>query len=230
MPLTRDLKVGVQLHCLAVKTGFDVYVYVGNSLISLYSRCEDLDSSYNVFDKISVRNAMTWTAMIASFAQHWEIEMCLEIYHRMRCSALKLNDYTLTSLFSACTGTGILGHGKNAHGQTIRIGLVKEGHVCLSLMFQHGVQPVMDHYSCIVYLLGRCGLLGEALEFIQKMPISPNAVIWGSLLSSSRLHENVCIGVHAADNLLLLEPDCTTTFLQLENLYASAGCWDKARL
>ncbi|KAF6171006.1 hypothetical protein GIB67_028567 [Kingdonia uniflora] len=207
---------------------------------------------------MSVRNAVTWTLMIASFAQYWEIEMCLELYHRMRCSALKPNDYTLTSLFSACIGTGVLGHGKNAHGQTIRMGfelythvangiismyskkgfdimelyacLVKEGHVCYSLMFQHGVQPAMDHYSCIVDLLGRCGLLDEALEFIQKMPISPNAAIWVSLLSSSRLHGNVRIGVHATDNLLFLEPGCTATFLQLVNLYASAGCWDKARL
>ncbi|KAF6137530.1 hypothetical protein GIB67_031809 [Kingdonia uniflora] len=310
---TRDLKAGVQLHCLAVKTGFDVYVYVGSSLISLYSRCGDLDSSYNVFDKMPVRNAVTWTAMIASFAQHWEIEMCLELYHQMRCSALKPNDYTLTSLISACTGTGVLGHGKSAHGQTIRMGfelythvanaiismyskcgnveeafyvfrsmqrrdliswnsmiagyaqhglaerainlfeemekgkiepdaitflgilsscrhagLVKEGRACFSLMFQHGVQPAMDHYSCIVDLLGRCGLLDEALEFIQKMPIRPNAVIWGSLLSSSRLHGNVHIGVQAADSLLFLEPDCAATFLQLVNLYASAGCWDKA--
>ncbi|KAF6145330.1 hypothetical protein GIB67_016791 [Kingdonia uniflora] len=106
------------------------------------------------------------------------------------------------------------------------ISLVKGGHVCFSLMFQHGVQPAMDHYSCIVDLLGRCRLLDEALEFIQKMPISPNAVIWGSLLSSSRLHGNVRIGVHTADSLLL----CVTTFLQLVNLYASTGCWDKARL
>ncbi|KAF6146567.1 hypothetical protein GIB67_008853 [Kingdonia uniflora] len=179
-----------------------------------------MDSSYNVFDKMSVRNAVAWTSMIASFAQHWEIEMCLELYHWMRCSALKPNDYALTSLFSTCTGTGILGHGKNAHVQTIRMGfelyaqhglaerainlfeemekgkiepdaitflgilsschhagLVKEGVVCFTLMFQHGVQPAMDHYSCIVDLLGRCGLLDEALELIQKMPISPNAVI-----------------------------------------------------
>ncbi|KAF6154183.1 hypothetical protein GIB67_016435, partial [Kingdonia uniflora] len=125
----RDLKVEVQLHCLALKTGFDVYVYTGSSLISLYSRCGDLDSSYNVFDKMSVRNVVTWTTMIASFAQHWEIEMCLELYHRMRCSALKPNNYTLTSLFSTCAGTGVLGHGKIVHGQTIRMGFGLYTHV-----------------------------------------------------------------------------------------------------
>ncbi|KAF6145170.1 hypothetical protein GIB67_020361, partial [Kingdonia uniflora] len=246
----------VQLHCLAVKTGFDVYVYVGHSLISLYSRCGDLDSSYNVFDKISMRNAVTWTAIIASFAQHWEIEMCLELYHRMRCSALNPNDYTLTSLFSSCTGTGVLGHGKNANCQTIRmgfelyaqhgvserainlleemekgkiepdaiaflgihssccyLGLVKEGHVCFSLMFQHGVQPAMDHYSCIMDLLCRCGLLDEALELSRRCPLVPmqlygaySFLLLGfmemSTLESPRYRQLVVLGTRLRCNLL----------------------------
>lgn len=59
------------------------------------------------------------------------------------------------------------------------------------------------------------------------MPVCPNAVIWGSLLSSSRLHGNVWIGIEAAESRLLLEPGCSATLQQLANLYASVGWWNQ---
>ncbi|KAI8560406.1 hypothetical protein RHMOL_Rhmol04G0252900 [Rhododendron molle] len=59
------------------------------------------------------------------------------------------------------------------------------------------------------------------------MPINPNGIIWGSLLSSSRLHGNVGIGIEAAERRLELEPECAATHLQFLNLYANSGCWDQ---
>ncbi|KAL4286371.1 hypothetical protein HN873_066325 [Arachis hypogaea] len=102
-------------------------------------------------------------------------------------------------------------------------GLVKEGQDYLNSMIEHGMEPEMDHYSCIVDLLGQAGLLLEACDFIRNMPICPNAVIWGSLLSSSMLHGDVWIGIEAAKSRLLLEPRCPATLQQLANLYASVG-------
>ncbi|KAF6152918.1 hypothetical protein GIB67_039625 [Kingdonia uniflora] len=94
---------------------------------------------------MSVRNAVTWTAMIASFAQHWEIEICLELYHRMRCSALKPNDYTLTSLF-----TSVFGHGENAHGQTIRMSFELYTHVANAIISMYSKKgfDIMELYAC----------------------------------------------------------------------------------
>ncbi|XP_028078667.1 probable LRR receptor-like serine/threonine-protein kinase At1g06840 [Camellia sinensis] len=71
-----------------------------------------------LFDEIPVRNVVSWTTMIIGFAQEWKIDLCLELYHRMRnstakrneyTSTAKRNEYTLTSLLSACTGAmGVL--------------------------------------------------------------------------------------------------------------------------
>ncbi|KAF6151373.1 hypothetical protein GIB67_012233 [Kingdonia uniflora] len=87
--------------------------------------------------------------MIASFAQHWEIEMCLELYHQMRLSTLNPNDYTLTILFSACTSTGVLGHGKNVHGQTIRMGFELYIHVANAIISLYSMKgfDVMELYA-----------------------------------------------------------------------------------
>ncbi|OVA18223.1 Pentatricopeptide repeat [Macleaya cordata] len=308
----RAFDPGIQLHCLAIKTGFELYVYVGSSLINLYAKCGHLENAYKVFDEMPVRNVVSWTSIIAAFAQNWQVEKCLELYHQMRNLTLKPNEFTFTSLLSACTGMGSLGQGRTAHCQIIQMGfdsytdisnalismyskcgnikeaififekmqrrdliswnsmiagfaqhghaekaidllkkmeeqkvtpdsitflgilsscrhsgLVEFGRLCFNSMLQNGVEPDLDHYSCIVDLLGRAGLLEEAREFIEKMPISPNAVIWGSLLSSCRLHGNVWVGIHAAEKRILFEPDCAATHVQLAKLYASAGRWDQ---
>ncbi|CAI8613401.1 unnamed protein product [Vicia faba] len=306
----RDLYGGIQYHCLAITTGFIANVYVGSSLISLYGRCGLLRDAYCVFDEMSERNVVSWTAIIAGFAQEWRVDMCLELFRQMRSLELEPNYFTYTSLLSACMSSGALGHGKGIHCQIIRVGflcylhvdnalvamyskcgaiddalyifenmvnkdvvtwnsmivgyahhglapeaiclfdemtkqgvnpdavtflgilsscrhggLVREGQFYFSSMVDHGLQPELDHYSCIVDLLGRAGLLLEALDFIKNMPVCPNAVIWGSLLSSSRLHGSVWIGIRAAESRLSLEPGCAATLLQLANLYASVGWW-----
>lgn len=308
----RDLQGGLQYHCLAIITGYIANVYVGSSLVSLYSKCSLLEYAYRAFEEMPIRNVVLWTAIIAAFSQESHFEKCLELFHCMRKSALKPNEFTYSSLLSACTGSGALGQGKSAHGQIIQMGLhahlhianalvtmycrcgmiqdalyifehlkvrdvitwnsmiagyahhghakeaidlfekmkfqgvspdaitflgvlsscrhaglVKEGWLYFNSMVEHGLSPELDHYSCIVDLLGRAGLLLEAQNFIQIMPVHPNSVIWGSLLSSSRLHGSVWIGIQAAESRLLLEPGCPATLLQLANLYASVGWWDQ---
>lgn len=307
-----DLFGGRQYHCLAIMTGYIANIYVGSSLISLYCKCALLEDAYRTFEEIPIRNVVSWTAIIAGFAKEWDIDKSLELFHCMRDSALKPNDFTYASLLSACTGSGALGWGRTVHCQIIQMGfysyvhvanalvtmyckcgvirdallvfenmeskdivtwnamiagyaqhghaqeaidlfekmkmqglkpdaitylavlsscrhagLVREGQVYFNSMHEHGLDPELDHYSCIVDLLGRAGLLMEACDFIQNMPIDPNAVIWGSLLSSSRLHGCVWTGIQAAESRLLLEPGCSATLLQLANLYAGVGWWDQ---
>ncbi|KAH9614025.1 hypothetical protein KSS87_007348 [Heliosperma pusillum] len=306
------LHSGTQLHCLAIRDGFCTNVFVGSSLISMYSKCGDVCSARMVFDEQPVRNVVSWTALISGFAQAFQINVCLELYRQMMNSALRPNDYTLTSLLSACVGCGSLGYGKSVHSQAIlfgldsyihvsnglismyskcgnvddalsifggthdkdivswnsmiagyalhglalkaiilfeemrklkvkpdgisflgvlsscrHVGLVEKGQTYFKLMVEYGVEPNLGHYSCIVDLLGRAGLVEESRMIILSMPIKPNAVVWGSLLSSCRLHDNVWIGIEAAENRLALEPSCAATHVQLAKLYARVGWWDK---
>ncbi|XP_026454315.1 pentatricopeptide repeat-containing protein At2g37320-like isoform X1 [Papaver somniferum] len=303
---------GIQLHCLAIKTGFDSYVYIGTSLVNLYAKCGDLVNAYKVFVEMPERNVVSWTSIIAGFSQNLHVYMCLKLYHQMRHSNVKPNDYTFTSLLSAYTGNGFLVQGRIAHSQIILMGfdsytdisnalismyskcgdiqdavysfetmerrdivswnsmiagyslhglsekaiklheemqklkikpdgitflgilsscrhggLVEISRHCFNLMLENGVKPDLDHYSCMVDSLGRAGLLEEAKVFIEEMPVTPNAVIWGSLLSSCRLYGNVAIGIHAAEKRLLCEPDCAATHVQLSKFYAIAGRRDQ---
>ncbi|KAI3995284.1 hypothetical protein MKX01_032086, partial [Papaver californicum] len=118
----RGLLHGIQLHCLAIKTGFDSYVYIGSSLINLYVKCGDLVSAYKVFIQMPERNVVSWTWMIAGCSQNLHVYMCLKLYNQMRHSNVKPNDYTFTSLLSAYTGNRFLLQGRIAHSQIIRMG------------------------------------------------------------------------------------------------------------
>ncbi|CAN4121641.1 unnamed protein product [Withania somnifera] len=309
----RAFSVGIQVHCLVIVNGFLSNVYIGSSLISFYSNSGGVVDAYQVFDGMPVRNVVSWSAMVNAFALENELNMCLKLYKGMLGLGLKPNEFTFTSLLSACMGSGCFGHGRSVHchvivmgfgsyvyvanvvlsmyckcgevkdafdifenmeskdlvswnsmicgygqqghgAQAIELfeemkkqkvrpdsitflgvlsscrhaGFVNEGMCYFNSMVDHGVKPVLDHYSCIVDLLGRARLLEEAREFIKKMPIQPNGVIWGSLLMSCRLQGNFWLGIEAAENRLALEPWSTSTHLQLVNLYAGLGYWDQA--
>ncbi|KAJ0087939.1 hypothetical protein Patl1_31979 [Pistacia atlantica] len=77
----RDIHGGAQYHCLAIRSGYVANVYVGSSLISLYSKCGEMVGAYKVFQELPVRNVVSWTAIIAAFAQEWQIEMYCLVDH-----------------------------------------------------------------------------------------------------------------------------------------------------
>ncbi|PON78870.1 Pentatricopeptide repeat, partial [Trema orientale] len=116
-----NLHVSVQYHCTAIKSGFVADVYAGSSLVSLYSKCNELDNAYRVFLEMPVRNVLSWTAIITGFTQEWQIDVCLELFHSMRNSNLRPNDFTFASILSACSGSGAIGQGRSIHCQTIQL-------------------------------------------------------------------------------------------------------------
>lgn len=85
--------------------------------------------------------------------------------------------------------------------------------------------PMIEHYCCMVDLLGRAGQLDEAKYLIQKMPVEPNGTIWRSLLGSCRIYANIELGEWAAEHLFQLDPKNSAAYVLLSNIYAAAGRW-----
>ncbi|CAI0428275.1 unnamed protein product [Linum tenue] len=88
------------------------------------------------------------------------------------------------------------------------------------------LQPTAGHYTCIVDLFGRFGLIDEAMSFIDQMradglevPVS----VWGAILGACRVHRNVEVGAVAAENVLAIEPNRSGTYMILAEIYASVG-------
>ncbi|XP_057841894.1 pentatricopeptide repeat-containing protein At1g11290, chloroplastic isoform X2 [Cryptomeria japonica] len=90
----------------------------------------------------------------------------------------------------------------------------------------HGITPRLEHYACMVDLLGRAGQLEKAYEFIKGMPLEPDARVLSALLNACRIYNNVELGERMAERLFKMEPDNVGFYILLSNIYAGVGRWD----
>ncbi|XAR73245.1 hypothetical protein NMG60_11007153 [Bertholletia excelsa] len=190
-------------------------VMVCNALIDMYAKCGSIKDAWEVFHTMPERTIVSWTAMIAGCALNGEFKEALELFFLMLDTGLRPNHITFLAVLQACTHAGFL----------------EKGWDCFNMMTKlYKINPGIDHYSCMVDLLGRRGKLKEALEFIDKMPIKPDAGIWGTLLSACKNHHNLEIAEYAANHLFKLEPQAAAPYVEMANLYASAGKWDEVAI
>ncbi|KAJ4956824.1 hypothetical protein NE237_013607 [Protea cynaroides] len=205
------LRLGKLVHGYVIRHEFRFTGDLGASLVDMYSKCGSIYGALQVFVGVPYKNVGHWTSLIVGFAVHGFAEAALELFSQMLSSGVKPNYVTFVGVLSACS-----------HG-----GLVREGLEYFNLMRRtYNIEPRIQHYGCIVDLLGRSGLLREAKEFIENMPIRPGVVLWGSLLSACRNHRNIEIGEIAAQNLVELMPDYGGGYVLLSNLYAGFGRWE----
>ena len=203
---------GKQVHVQAMKLGFLRDKFAGNALVFMYSKCGDLGSSTRAFWEMEERETVSWSAMIAGFAQHGQGKEALRLFDQMLEYGVPPNYVTMTSVLSACNHAG----------------MVDEARRYFSAMEEDfRVKRTQEHYACMVDVLGRAGRLDEAQELVEAMPFEANGAVWGALLAASRVHGNVELGRRAADRLLVLEQDkAGGTHILLANTYAAAGLWD----
>lgn len=89
------------------------------------------------------------------------------------------------------------------------------------------MQPRADHCACMVDLLGRWGSLKEAEEFINKLNFEPDSKVWATMLGACRIHGDDIRGQQAAEKLIELEPQNSSPYVLLSNIYAASGNWDE---
>eukprot|EP01018_Ginkgo_biloba_P015176 Gb_08049 [translate_table: standard] len=205
------LQQGKEIHDYIIKNGYNSDLFVMNSLIDMYAKCGSLEDASHLFGKMSQTNVVSWTVMIAGFGMHGQSKESLRLFYQMQQLGMKPNHITFTAVLSACSHSG----------------LVDEGWQYFKRMNQdYQIMPAMEHYACMVDLLGRSGQLDEALEFIQNMPLVPQACMWGSLLGACRTYRNIELGEYVAERLFKLEPENAGNYVSLSNIYAMAGKWE----
>ncbi|WJX20985.1 Pentatricopeptide repeat-containing protein [Trifolium repens] len=209
-----SLDHGKQLHATAIRLDEVSSVSVGNALITMYSRSGCIKDARKVFNQICTEgDTSTWTSMIIALAQHGLGNEATELFEEMLKFNLKPDHITYVGVLSACT----------------HVGLVEQGKRYFNLMKNvHHIEPTPSHYACIIDLFGRAGLIEEAYNFIKSMPIEPDVIAWGSLLSSCRVHKNVDLAKVAAEKLLLIDPNNSGAYSALANTLSACGKWDDA--
>ncbi|GER25810.1 pentatricopeptide repeat-containing protein [Striga asiatica] len=184
------------------------------SLLNMYVKCGDIPSARICFDKMLVKDLVAWSSMIEGYGTHGLGSEALKIFSRMISEKIKPNSITFLSLLSACSHSG----------------LVHEGCRALNNMkSEFNIEPDLDHYTCIVDLLGRSGNIKEGLSVILRRVVLPDSKIWSALLSAARVHNDWKIGGYAARKVLELERDNPGYYTLFSNVQAGSEKWDEVQ-
>ncbi|KAK7406654.1 hypothetical protein VNO78_08283 [Psophocarpus tetragonolobus] len=210
-----DLQQAMNIHCYLLRLGFLYRLAVASNLVDIYSKCGNLGYAHRIFNIIPLKekDIIIWSAIISGYGKHGRGKMAVKLFNQMVQSGVKPNQVTFTCVLHACSHAG----------------LVDEGFSLFNFMLkQHQIIPHVDHYTCIVDLLGRSGRLNDAYNLIRTMPITPNHAVWGALLGACVIHENVELGEVAAKWTFELEPENTGNYVLLAKLYSAVGRWRDA--
>ncbi|KAF5189885.1 Pentatricopeptide repeat-containing protein [Thalictrum thalictroides] len=204
------LEEGRQIHNLVIKIGLETDFHVINASMDMYGKCGELEDVLQMLPAPENRSRSSWNILISAFSRQGYCKEASKAFEDMLQVGQKPDHITFISLLSAFN-----------HG-----GLVDEGLACFTRMAsEFQIHPRIEHCACVVDLLGRAGRLIDAENFIKKMPIQPNDLIWRSLLSACRTHNNVELGRKAAEHLLDFDSLDDSAYVLLSNVYALNGRW-----
>ncbi|CAI0629149.1 unnamed protein product [Linum tenue] len=184
---------------------------LSTSLIDMYAKCGDIMAAKRIFDSMEIKSLASWNAMISGLAMHGFVDMALKLFSRMTNEGFVPDDITFVGILSACN-----------HGGFVELGRK----YFFSMVEDYNFTPKLQHYGCMIDLLGKAGLFDEAEILIDDMVVNPDGAIWGSLLGACRLHGRVDLAEMAAKRVFALEPENTGAYVLLSNIYAKAGKWD----
>lgn len=183
-----------------------------NGLIDMYAKCGCLDDAREVFDGMQYRDVASWTSIISAYGKSGQGCDAVALFSKMQDSGVTPDSIAFVSIISACSHAGLLNEGKYFYKLMTK---------------KYRLVPRLEHFACMVDLLGRAGKLDEAYDFIKRMPLEPNERVWGALLSACRIYSNMDIGIIAADHLFQLVPEQAGYYVLLSNIYAKAGRWEE---
>ncbi|CAM8958959.1 unnamed protein product [Rhodiola kirilowii] len=205
------LPQGRELHGFSWRKGFEMNDKVNTALVDMYAKCGSVRVARNLFERLLVKRVVSWNAMITGYAMHGQNSEALNLFEEMRRDA-QPDHITFVGVLQACNHGGWIDEGRQFFN---------------SLQRDYHISPTVQHYTCMVDLLGHCGRLGEAYDLIKQMIVSPDSGVWGALLNSCKIHGNVELGEVALERLIELEPDDAGNYVILSNIYAQAGKWEK---
>nr|ABR17838.1 unknown [Picea sitchensis] len=205
------LEQGKQIHGYTIRSGFESNVVVGTGLVDIYAKCGNVNTAQKLFERMPEQDVVSWTTMILAYGIHGHGEDALALFSKMQETGTKLDHIAFTAILTACSHAGLVDQGLQYFQ-------------CMKS--DYGLAPKLEHYACLVDLLGRAGHLDEANGIIKNMSLEPDANVWGALLGACRIHCNIELGEQAAKHLFELDPDNAGYYVLLSNIYAEAQRWE----
>ncbi|KAA8524149.1 hypothetical protein F0562_010420 [Nyssa sinensis] len=207
------LQQGQWIHDYIKKNNIELNVIVITAIIDMYCKCGSVEKAHQAFNMAPVKGLSCWNSMILGLATNGCEDEAIQLFSRLETSDLEPDNVSFIGVLTACNHAGLADKAKDYFSLLTKT---------------YKIEPSIKHYGCMVDVLGRAGLLTEAGGLIRSMPMNPDAIIWGSLLSACRKYGNIEMAKWAAKNLIELNPSESCGYLLMSNVYAASSQFEKA--
>ena len=169
---------GQYMHGEVMKKGLEEEVVIGNTMVSMYTKCGLLGTAKDVFDRLLFRDIVSCNALMTGYG--WSLEeeniSVLNILQKMKQEDIEPDATSFVCIINAYSHGGLLG----------------KGQMYFTIISKYyGFTPTLDHYNCLVDLIVRAGHMNNAMAIIKKMPLHPGIMMWHMMLGACRKWGNV---------------------------------------
>lgn len=213
------LKHGREIHGYLITNGLGkddgdkVHRYINNAVMDMYAKCGCMREAQLVFNNMNSNDVASWNIMILGYGTRGFGNEALDMFYGMCRTQLKPDEITFVGVLSACSHAGLIKQGREFLGQ---------------MQPEYGIVPTIEHYTCVIDMLGRAGLLEEAYELLSTMSIQSNPVVWRAFLAACRVHGNATLAEVAAQQVINLEPEHCGSYVLMSNVYGADGRYHEA--
>ncbi|KAI4353484.1 hypothetical protein L6164_002430 [Bauhinia variegata] len=186
---------------------------LGTALIDMYAKCGSMAQAWETFRMMKAKDRVVFNAVISGLAMNGHVKTAFGVFGQMEKCGTPPDGNTFMGLLCACTHAGLVSDGRQYFN---------------SMSCVYSLTPTIEHYGCMVDLLARAGLLTEAHNLINSMPMKANVIVWGALLGGCRLHRDSQLAEHALKKLINIEPWNSSNYVLLSNIYSASHRWDEA--
>lgn len=208
-----SLEQGEWIYNYICKKNFELNVIMVTAIVDMYCKCGHIEKARRVFDEVSIKGLSSWNSMILGLANNGCEDDAIQLFTELLSSNVDPNDVTFLGLLTACKYLGNVSKARDYF---------------LLMTEKYKIDPSIKHYNCMVDVLGQVGFLEEANQLIKNMPIEPDFIIWGSLLSACRKHGNVEMAAWAAKHIHETDSNDSAAYILMSNVYASSGHFENA--
>ncbi|KAI3465709.1 hypothetical protein Pfo_022372 [Paulownia fortunei] len=203
-------RLGKEVHCQYLKRGSWRDVVVESALVDLYAKCGCVDFAYRIFLRMPVKNLITWNSMIGGFAQNGRGGEAVRIFDQMIQERVKPDYISFIEVLFACSHSGLVDQGRKYF---------------IAMYKDYGLKAGIEHYSCMVDLLGRAGKIEEAEDLIINAEFRSNPSLWAALLGACATTTDPTVAERIAKKMIELKPDYHLSYVLLANVYRAVGRW-----
>ncbi|KAI4300773.1 hypothetical protein L6164_034109 [Bauhinia variegata] len=207
------LSTGKSLHAASTKMGLETDSSVCNAIITMYAKCGSIQDAHQIFSSMNGHDCVTWNAIISAYALHGEGKKALCLFEVMKEEGFAPDEITVLAVLQACSYSGLWESG-------LRLFIDMEP--------KYGIRPVIEHFACVVDLLGRARKLYKAMNIINKSPFPNSPLLWRTLVHACKLCGNLQLGTAASKKLLELAPNEASAYILVSNMYAGGGMPEEA--